>query len=370
MKKLILSSALLLTICFAASAQPIIDKNDMPSAGDTIRLSITNSANSIDYTLTGANYIWDFSSLNEQSQRVDTFVAVNTTPIAYQLYFNDFLDPTHQATVAQPQPDVSIMSYVQFTRVFNYFRAATTSYTQVGQGATVNGVPTSIKYDAPDLLYNFPITMGNLDSSYYSYHLQIPTLGYYGESRRRINFVDGWGTVITPYDTFPAMRVLSTSYIHDTIHADSILGGIGFAQDRTEIEYKWLADTLGLPALKVLKRGGGGGGGGGNVSIEYKHKFVVDHTSITDYPYTLTFCDIWPNPATEESKIYFALANTANVEIYVSDILGKKLFEVTNKQYSSGFHSELLNGALPFAEGVYLVTVKSGNNTKTLKLQK
>jgi hypothetical protein len=369
MKKLILSSALLVAIILSSSAQPIIDKNDMPQVGVTIRLSITGNAAGINYTLTGTNYTWDFSALSEQSQRMDTFVAVSTTPLAYQLYFNDPFDQPHQATVAQPQPDISIMSYVQFTNVYNYFRAATASYTQVGQGATVNSIPTSIKYDSPDLLYNFPITMGNLDSSYYSYHLQIPTLGYYGESRRRINLVDGWGTVITPYDTFPAMRVLSTSYIHDTIHADSILGGIGFAQDRTEIEYKWLTDTLGLPALKVLKRTGGGGGGG-NVSIEYKHKFVVDHTTITEYPYSLTFCDIWPNPATTESQIYFALANAANVEVYISDILGKKLYEVTNKQYSSGFHSETLNGALPLSEGIYLVTIKSGNNFKTLKLQK
>ena len=50
-------------------------------------------------------------------------------------------------------------------------------------------------------------------------------------------------------------------------------------------------------------------------------------------PYTLTFCSIWPNPATASSQIYFSLANPANVEVYVSDILGKKLFMVTNKEY-------------------------------------
>lgn len=366
MKKTILFIALIFVFIISSSGQPIIDKNDMPQIGDTIRLSITNNANGIDYTLTGQNYTWDFSSLNGQSQRLDTFVTVLSTPLAYQLYFNDPFDPTHQATLAQPQPDISIMTYVEFTRVFNYFKTSNTSYTQVGQGATVNGIPTSIKYDDPDLLYNFPITMGDLDSSFYSYHLQIPTLGYFGESRKRINLVDGWGTVITPYDTFPAMRVLSTSYIHDTIHADSILGGIGFAQNRTETEYKWLADTLGLPALKVLKRNGGIG----NVNIEYKHKFVVDHTSIAEYPYTLTFCNVWPSPVSGESRIYFSIANAANVEIYVSDILGKKLFEVTNKQYPTGFHSESLNAALPLAKGVYLVTIKSGINFKTLKIQK
>ena len=160
MKKLLVSSALLLAVSLSSYTQPLIEKDDMPSAGDTIRLSFTSNINSIDYTLTGQNFIWDFSSLTEQTQRVDTFVSVLSTPIAYQLFFNDPFDQAHKASVAQPQPDISFFSYVQFTKVYNYFKAATASYTQVGQGATVNGVPTSIRYDDPDLLYNFPISSG------------------------------------------------------------------------------------------------------------------------------------------------------------------------------------------------------------------
>jgi len=362
MKKLILSSALLLATIITTYAQPIINKNDMPSVGDTIRLSITNNVNGIDYTLTGPSYTWDFSSLTEQIQRVDTFVAVSTTPLLYQADFNNPFDTTHKANFAQPQPDITQMPNVQFTEVFNFFRASDYTYTQVGQGAKVNSVPMPIKYNDPDLLYTFPLTYGATDSSEYSYNMNIPSLGYYGETKKRVNVVDGWGTLITPYDTLPAIRVFSTCYIHDSIYLDTI--GYGFAQDRTEKEYKWLADTIGLPALKVLKRGGGG-----NVSIEYKYKFI-DHTGLADYPYTLTFCSVWPNPATEESQIYFSLANNANVEVYISDILGKKLFEVTNMQYSSGFHSESLAGLFSLSEGVYLVTIKSGNNSKALKIQK
>lgn len=342
-------------------SQPVIDKNDMPVVDDTIRLSITDNDNGIDYTLTGANYNWDFSSLTEQSQRVDTFVSVTTVPLLYQIDFNNPIDTTHKATVAQPQPDITQLPNVQFTEVFNFFRTTDYTYTQVGQGAKVNSIPTSIKYNEPDLLYTFPITYGTTDSSQYEYHLQIPSLGYYGETKKRVNVVDGWGTLITPFDTFPAIRVFSTSYIHDTIYMDTL--GMGFSQDRTELEYKWLTDTIGLPALNVIKRGGGN-----NVSLEYKHKYIVG-AGTTDYPYTVTFFSFYPNPADASSKIYFALAKTSHVTIDILDATGRKIYSLADKDFPKGFSSVEAGTYLSsLSKGMYFVKINAGSNSKTLKI--
>ncbi len=354
--------ALLLALFFLSSfSQPIIDKNDMPVVGDTIRLSITNDDNGIDYTLTGADYTWDFSSLTEDEQRVDTFVSVTTTPLLYQVDFNNPLDTTHKATIAQPQPDITQLPNVQFTEVFYFFRASDYTYTQVGQGAKVNSIPTPIKYNDPELLYTFPLTYGATDSSQYEYHLQIPSLGYYGESKRRINIVDGWGTLITPFDTFPTIRVFSTSYIHDTIYMDTL--GMGFAQDRTELEYKWLTDTIGLPALNVIKRGGGN-----NVSLEYKHKYIVG-AGTNDYPYTLTFFSFYPNPADISSKIYFALAKPSHVSIDLHDATGRKICNLADKDFPKGFSSvEAGSHIASLSKGMYFVKISFGNNFKTLKI--
>lgn len=361
MKKLILFSILLLTTFFTSYAQPVIDKNDMPVVGDTIRLSITDDANGIDYTLTAADTTWDFSSLIEQSQRVDTFVSVTSVPLLYQVDFNNPLDTTHKATVAQPQPDITQLPTVQFTEVYNFFRASDYNYTQVGQGAKVNSIPTPIKYNDPDLLYEFPLTYGVTDSSYYSYNLSIPALGYYGESKKRINIVDGWGTLITPYDTFPAIRVFSTTYIHDTIYMDTL--GMGFSQDRTEREYKWLADTIGLPALRVIKSGGGN-----NVSIEYKHKFLPG-AGTNDYPYTLTFFSFYPNPADASSKIYFALAKSSHVTIDLFDATGRKTFSLADKDFPKGFSSVNAGDYIAsLAKGLYFVKISAGSNFKTIKI--
>lgn len=348
------------------SAQPIIEKNDMPVVGDTIRLSIDNNINGINYTATAADTIWDFSMLNENSQRVDTFVSVTTVPLLYQADFNNPFDTTHKATVAQPQPDITQLPNVQFTEVYNFFRATDYTYTQVGQGAKVNLVPTPIKYTDPDLLYEFPLTYGTKDSSFYSYHLSIPSFGYYGESKKRVNIIDGWGTLITPYDTLPAIRVFSTSYIHDTIYMDTL--GMGFAQDRTVREYKWLADTIGLPLLNIIRNGGGN-----NASAEYKHEFLppdpIDTTNITVFPYTLTFFSFYPNPASASSKIYFALAQPSTVLIELTDETGRIIYTLANKYYPKGFTDiDVGSYIASLAKGMYFLDIRAGSNCKTLKV--
>jgi hypothetical protein len=343
------------------SAQPVINKDDMPAAGDTIRLSISNNANGIDYALTGTNYLWDFSSLNEQSQRVDTFVSVSTCPLVYQADFTYLADSAHKASFAQPQPDITTLPNVQFTEVYNFFRVSDYTYTQVGQGAKINAVPTPIRYNDPDLLYTFPLTYGVTDSSQYEYHLNITGLGYYGETKKRVNIVDGWGTLITPYDTLLCIRVFSTSYIHDTIFADTL--GFGFAQDRTEKEYKWLTDTIGLPALRVIKSGGGG-----NVSLEYKHEFIPSGANTNEYPYTLTFLSMYPNPADVSSKIYFALSKSSEVNIDIMDATGRIVFTLPDNNFPEGFSSvDIGKNISSLSKGFYFLNIRAGSNIKTIK---
>jgi len=361
MKKVVFLSMLFVSLVLSAFSQPLIDQNDMPNIGDTIRVGTTININGIDYTLTGQDFLWDFSSLNYLSQRVDTFVGITSTPIAYQFDFNNPLDQTHKATIAQPRPDINQMPSIQFTDVFNFFKETSASYTQVGFGAKINGVPMPIKYDNPDVLYKFPLTIGDLDSSEFSYNMQIPALGYYGETKKRVNFVDGWGTIITPLDTFHAVRVLSTSYIHDTIHIDSL--GIGFPQDKTEKEYKWLTDTMGIPVLKVIETSGIGGG----TSVEYIIKYV-NSSGFSSYENSLTFFTIYPNPACENTNIYFSTRKSSEIEFHIFDITGRNVKTISGKEFPAGFHSlPLTTGNLQ--KGIYFIRISDDNVSKVIKLQ-
>ena len=76
-----------LTVLFSLNvvkAQIIIHSTDMPSAGDTIRLSIAPVFTpGIDLTITGADTTWDFSQLQWNTQTIDTFLTVLSTGIIY-----------------------------------------------------------------------------------------------------------------------------------------------------------------------------------------------------------------------------------------------------------------------------------------------
>ena len=77
------------------------------------------------------------------------------------------------------------------------------------------------------------------------------------EQEHRVNFVDGWGTVITPADTFSAMRVQSIITAHDSVHIDTIIN-YGTSFNYTTTEYKWYAYKMGEPVIKVSVRTGTG----------------------------------------------------------------------------------------------------------------
>jgi len=82
-------------------AQISINSNDMPNVNDTFRVSLTANIQGNDPTLAGTNYTWNYASLIPVSQRIDTFYAVSSTPLAYQFYFNNiFLYPNYKASYA------------------------------------------------------------------------------------------------------------------------------------------------------------------------------------------------------------------------------------------------------------------------------
>jgi len=334
-------------------AQPVINQNDMPVVGDTIRISTVYSS-TIDYTLTGSNYLWDFSSLTSTQQKTDSFVSVYSTPVTYLLTFIN-------SSMAEPQPDITQMTNVQFTEVFNFYTNNSSLFSQLGLAAKVNGVPLPMKYDNPDVWYHFPINYGNKDSSIFSYNISIPNLGYYGQTTKRVNFVDGWGTIITPFDTFQAIRVFSTKYIHDTIYMDS--PGISLNQNRIEKEYKWLADNMKIPVMKVTKNDAFLP----TASFEYIDS-SNSSTSVINSENPFNFCYIFPNPANKNTSIYFSLNAPSHIELKIFNMLGENVKTILSKEFAVGKHSIPIVIPDEAPNGIYLVKIFSNNSLKTIKL--
>ena len=229
------------------SAQVVIHQDDMPQAGDTIRLSTTVDIGAINYEMAGEGITWDFSSLIPFSQRVDTFVSVSQTPWIYQLLF------LTSANLAQPRQEFDQFPGFQVTDVFNFYKNSSNDYRQVGYGVTLNGIPIPTKFEIPDIFYQFPLLYGNSDSSTSSYEFDIPGIGYSGGWKKRVNEADGWGTLVTPYGTFETLRLKTEIAQYDSLYIDSL--GVGFPVLRQYTEFKWMGENFGLPLCKVTKEG-------------------------------------------------------------------------------------------------------------------
>ncbi len=322
-------------------AQVVIDKNSMPVSGDTIRLRTANSVNNIDYTLTGANYNWDFSTLVYSGTVIDTFVSVLSTPILYNVAFSNPFDQAHLATVAFKQ-SMTNLPMLQISDGYAFMKNSTSQYAQVGVGLKISAVAIPMTFSNPEILYNFPVTYGTTDSSDAEYHASIATFGYYGEKRHRVNFVDGWGTLILPGDTFNVMRVKSIVDYQDTVYLDTI--GFGFGLPRTETEYKWITPGFHEPVLQITVRA--------NVAT-VKYFTMLPSTFGIAPKDELEGVSIYPNPVSD--YLHLNLKNTASANtISIMDVTGKEVFR---RLYDSSKDVDIPVGNL--VKGIYFIRIEN-----------
>ncbi|MBI5220016.1 MAG: T9SS type A sorting domain-containing protein [Bacteroidia bacterium] len=335
---------LLLIIPIWAIAQITIDNNDMPVPNDTFRLSLTNNLQGIDPALTGQNYTWDFTALTPNSQTIDTFFSVLSSyiPVAYNLVFNNPLDQAHKATVATRSfVTTNPVPQVQISETYDFFKVAGSGYTKVGQGAKINGLPAPMKYDVPEIFYTFPVQYGHIDSSASAYGLSVPGMGYYGQFIKRVNTVDGYGSLTTPYGTFDAMRIKSVIYTSDTIYLDTI--SHGFLINRpTETQYIWLGDNQGDPLLLVSKTNN-------NTNVRYKDHFVA--TDVSNNLIRNREIRIIPNPVKESFTVFSDIPYS---KIEILDITGKLITTQKNKTGEINIST--------LTEGLYFIKIYDNNN--------
>lgn len=240
---------LLMGIMPLMHAQITITQNDMPAIGDTLRVSTTVLLPGIDPAQTGPGFTWNYSDLQPQNQRVERFVSITSVPFLYQIIFNQ-----NVANLANPIDAVDFLPGFEISDAYIYYKKNPTNYVRPGYAVTALGIPVPMKFDQPELLYTFPLTVTSAkDSSQSNYSLAFPGLGYFSIERKRVNEVDGWGSLTTPFGTFDVLRVKSTIYEKDSLYLDSIQSGIPII--RNYIEYQWLGNGQGIPLLTITQEG-------------------------------------------------------------------------------------------------------------------
>ncbi|GAB4277590.1 MAG: hypothetical protein Kow0068_00790 [Marinilabiliales bacterium] len=241
-------------------AQISYQASDFADAGDTVHISTSSTGlNGFDFEQTGTNYTWDYGNLPYSTQEdlkwEDPLNAGYKMVWCYEngIYINcdnQFANFTNMAILSRDSFQISGFA-VENTMEHYHKTTNTLEYKMLGMTFDINGfpIPKIAEINNIDTVYNFPINYNDMDSSECNYTLKI--LGdsiKYSSSYKRINHVEGWGTLITPYDTFVNVLKMKTMlYMRDSFY----YSGTVYGWNDTIVEYKWFDAGYKFPVLQA-----------------------------------------------------------------------------------------------------------------------
>ncbi|MCX6291930.1 MAG: T9SS type A sorting domain-containing protein [Bacteroidetes bacterium] len=345
---------LILASCFyfllqslSSQAQITIASGDLPAANDTFRVSIGQAFTGMDPALTGANYTWDYSQLTSASQTTDTFVSILSTGLyAFAFFGSSYALKSNTAPVN--------LGALTIDYQYDFFKKTSSSYVETGMGANLNGFPLPIVFNPKDTIYRLPLHYNNTGICSSAFAVTVPSLGYYGGHKTRIDTVDGWGTLTTPFGTFSALRIKSMISETDSIHIDTF--NIGFNIPRPVVtEYKWLGNGQGMPILQINTNGAFVN------QIIYLDSVHVSPLAVLPVKNEREDFALYPNPSSGNFFIRFNLDKNVDVSVEVLNLLGESIFSNHYKNRPPGENFLWID--LPgknISAGTYLVKLKAG----------
>lgn len=220
-------------------AQISVTNNNLPSSGDTFRFSNSNNL-TITTTQTGANQTWDYTSLTPNSQGVDEYKSFLRTPY---FFYSQFF-----GAIGLKTADTISLGIITITNVHTFYRKSSAAYTAEGTGFTTSGIPLASDYSNSDRVYKLPMQYNQHDSDDFRVATTVPSLGTFIQQGKRINHVDGWGKISTPYKSdVSCLRIKSDVLEIDSLKTQFI--SFGFPVNRREI--KWLTNIEAQPMLEI-----------------------------------------------------------------------------------------------------------------------
>lgn len=207
-----------------SSAQSTYLSSNYSVAADTIYLTKAQLSNT-NFDTTGTGLVLDYSTLTGVTQRRLVFRAPNQTGFSAVQW--PYIYNPGNVNLSSTDDQTYATANFQYTDPNDYFLKNTSLLEQKASSAkiTVGSTSLNIKnvYSAPDVLLKFPINYGNVDSSEASFTTNIPNLYYRNTIIKRVNRITAWGSITTPYGTFPNCLKLESSVREiDTIAVDTI----------------------------------------------------------------------------------------------------------------------------------------------------
>ncbi len=331
-------------ICGISFAQITLSNSNMPGANDTLRYSNAALSTIGNYTQTGTNYTWNYSTLIPVSQGVRSYKIAFSTPYAFFfLGFNEYGEKVN---------DTINLGVVTLTDVYNFYKKSTSpnAYLLDGLGMKISGIPVPSYYSDKDELYNFPLTYPKYDSTTFKFSTPTTTLLplVYSKSGYRVTKVDGWGTITTPYGTASCLRLVTTQYSKDSIKTS--LFPIGF--NNYQRSYQWLTTGSKIPYLEVNGNLIGNNFTVTQVRFRDIYRFLLNADSQEQENESM---GIYPNPVND--KLFLNFRSNAKYDGEIFDLNGKLVRTISNETLSSNFLD-----VSDLSQGVY--TIKLTENDK------
>ncbi len=236
--------ALVILFCTnISSAQISIVQGDLPSVNDTLRFSFASPEQVMDFQETGADFYWDFSTLEHTSQGLESYIGIGqiNSLLGIVFGFNAY---------ARSVSDIFDFEGMQgFDNIFQIFNKSSSAYSFDGYVLVYESLPIPMAFSDKDEIFLLPFTYEKRDSTTFFGSISSGDTLYYETQGYRINEGDGWGNITTPYGEFQCLRVKTMIFQKDSLSYEAM--GEPVVIENTTFEYKWYAKNEKLPILEV-----------------------------------------------------------------------------------------------------------------------
>ncbi len=321
MKKLLLLSLLNTTLL---QSQISLTKNDFANGGDTVRMSHSTDF-SLDFTTTGPNQVWNFSTLQPSSQTVDNYRPTSQMSTLSSFLFGTFAPTPYKASYFIESANIPIAQItsilpVSITDIFEFSRVTVDSITSIGYSMVVNSTEVPFKSDTIEKRYDFPIDFGNTTSSrgYTNIDMNPVYDAIWRQYRTHTSVVDGWGSITTPYGTFDALRIKHEIHEIDSIYIGQFSIWLPLPLP-VSYQYEWWTNGKKEPILRITTSSAASTE---NITaVEYRDIYRGLDAGLMEL--TNDF-NVYPNPTTNNLKLN---CNQTVERITISDVNGKTIRE-------------------------------------------
>ena len=322
MHRFLLTSLLAVLGIGSSHAQITITQANMPSLNDTIRYSNSNTL-TLDFSVTDSNYQWDYSSLKSANQDVFKFQALTSTPYA-SLAFTGM--PI--GAIGYKIADSLGQGQIAIKNIYTFFEKKSSGWSAVGTGFTPAALPFPAGgvYKDKDEIYTFPLKYLDKDSTTFEVKTplgnQFLQLGYYKQKGYRLNYVEGFGKITTPYaSNIPCLKIKSLIVEMDSVIVPT--QNINFGFPNTRIEYKWLSLTEKIPMLEAI--GTKVAGKFTPQQVRYRDYYRAK-TNLSNNSTTVQLA-VYPNPCVDQ--LHIQSSNLDQAQYVILNTLGQVVFSGT-----------------------------------------